>query len=782
MRCRVTGAWPWLVLALTTSGRLDAQTLDLAAQPLLGSSLSGGFLRDLPTSNTPFAIPEGIQSETIGDRFSGAGLNAATAPRFGAFLNSWTQTQFRVGDVSIVDPRTGGVPLFMPTLAMWERVTTTVAGMSLDENASGSSIVLEPRRPGDRWTRAFEGTFSAPFLVSEGGGLAPPVDQVRQWQDGSAFISGPVTGTVGLAAAASWRRLSHLAAPATVETADRVVSGLAHLVIAATPRDELRVLGWVQQIDAAAFADTSVHVQSTWQRRGADRLAWRAFGAYTARGRSVEAAPVQTVDSIVDDAVTDRLDTGAGSVSRWVAGARAASSAKLMPSFGIDVEGARMRADPVGVQQIGELVNGMPARLWTIRSPGTDDRRHSTTLAAFVNERLTPGPLTIDAGLRLDVASAAADLSESSIQWTTWLPRAMVRWQIIGTGGLAMTVGYRRSAYQLPLNVLAVGDAAAPVADVSLWTGQAASPIARVGPGTGGDAGFTAIDPKLERPTTDEGVLAFESRPVSWLQMEAAGIVKREQPLIGLTDSGVPSSAYSAFQVPDPSFEPGSPQGGPLVTVYNRPADAYGRDRYLLTNRTGDDPATFWGIDVNVRAATHRFTVLVGGTIWTRTMATAAAVGYLPTQNDQSVLGNLFVDPNAATAARGQVFPDRSHTVKAAVSGRLPWDVGVGAIARYQDGQPFARLVVVPNLTQGPTAVRAYVNGGTAFTYTGTLDVRVQKAFAVGRTQLTAALDVYNLPNLGNEVTENVVSGPAFRVPTSVQPPRTILLGVHVAF
>jgi hypothetical protein len=74
------------------------------------------------------------------------------------------------------------------------------------------------------------------------------------------------------------------------------------------------------------------------------------------------------------------------------------------------------------------------------------------------------------------------------------------------------------------------------------------------------------------------------------------------------------------------------------------------------------------------------------------------------------------------------------------------------------------------------------VNGGTAFTYTGTLDIRVQKVFTIGRSEVAAVVDVYNLPNLGNEVTEYVVSGPRFRDPTALQPPRTALLGVRVTF
>jgi hypothetical protein len=182
-----------------------------------------------------------------------------------------------------------------------------------------------------------------------------------------------------------------------------------------------------------------------------------------------------------------------------------------------------------------------------------------------------------------------------------------------------------------------------------------------------------------------------------------------------------------------------------------------------------------------VRASTERFTVLFGGNL-TWALGPAAAVGFLPGENDQDVLGNLFVDPNSATAARGQLFPDRSHVLKLAGIYRFPWRVRLGVSARYQDGQPFARVVIAPDLAQGRTAVRSYPNGGTAFTYTGTLDIRVQKVFATRRSEVAALVDVYNLPNLGKEVSEYVVSGPMFRTPTALQPPRTALVGVRVTF
>jgi hypothetical protein len=147
------------------------------------------------------------------------------------------------------------------------------------------------------------------------------------------------------------------------------------------------------------------------------------------------------------------------------------------------------------------------------------------------------------------------------------------------------------------------------------------------------------------------------------------------------------------------------------------------------------------------------------------------------------VVGNLFVDANRVTYARGQLFQDRSHAAKIGAIYRFAGGLTVGALARYLDGQPFARLVAVNDgLTQGPTLVRVFRNGGAAFCYQGTLDVRVQRPFRIGRATLTAGFDVYNLPGLQNEVSEYVVGGPRFRESTAAQPPRTGLVSVRVVY
>jgi len=235
------GACAALILFVAATAR--AQPPSVPERPPLGSTFTAGVLRDLPTGNNAFAVAETIQLEAISDLFTAGGLNAARAPKAGALLNSWTQTQYRIGDVSITDPRSGGTPLMLPFLPLWDRMTVATGAMGLDDGAPGLSISLEPPRPGATWLRSAEGSLSGSALVSGVSGAVPAVDRVDQWQHANLMISGPVTGRVGLAAAGSWRNLSHVAVPGATASTDRVASGFAHVVFAATARDG----GWLVQ-------------------------------------------------------------------------------------------------------------------------------------------------------------------------------------------------------------------------------------------------------------------------------------------------------------------------------------------------------------------------------------------------------------------------------------------------------------------------------------------------------------------------------------------------------
>ena len=90
--------------------------------------------------------------------------------------------------------------------------------------------------------------------------------------------------------------------------------------------------------------------------------------------------------------------------------------------------------------------------------------------------------------------------------------------------------------------------------------------------------------------------------------------------------------------------------------------------------------------------------------------------------------------------------------------------------------------MIVPNLNQGPEAIRAFRNGRTRFTYTLTIDLRLQKQFTIGGCRLTGLVDAFNLLNKAKEVEEFPVTGPLSRLTAAVQPPRAIHVGARFAF
>ena len=140
------------------------------------------------------------------------------------------------------------------------------------------------------------------------------------------------------------------------------------------------------------------------------------------------------------------------------------------------------------------------------------------------------------------------------------------------------------------------------------------------------------------------------------------------------------------------------------MTIYNRRPETFASDRYLLTNPYLMS-ATMASVVVSGELTTKHVYFRMAGTALLSGGA-AGNRGFTAVENDLAMTGELFVDPNAATYARGQLFNDRMYTIKTLSVVTLPRDLRVGVIARYQDGQPFSRMVIVPGLNQGTEAVR----------------------------------------------------------------------------
>jgi hypothetical protein len=767
---------------------------DLAA---IGSSLSPELLRDLPTSNNIYQLLETTEGEVTSDRFYGGGLNTGRPAHDGAFLNSWAQTQFFVGDVNITAPN-GGAPFLFPTVSLWDRVDVGAALMPAGLNSAGFVVSLEPARPASAWTRVIEGSAAGAGLVARPStSVAPPIETLTHWTQGRFLASGPVSPRVGLMATAEWARAEQVERAGLKQAPGDAGLLFANLVVAATPRDEVRTVGWVQRTQApfvgatafheplAADRTTFTHIQSTWARSGANATAWRLFAAYSqAAGSRADATPVAPViERLQDGPVPLLVDSGDRTDRQWSVGARAVTAPRTHTLFaGVDVGRASARIGPSFSGPVSELIDGNRARIWQYSNAGVDAHRHATTVTAFLVDRITLGPgRTLDAGVGYDGVSGSADEAATGISWENVLARALLRWKRSESSFVTYVAGYRRAVDRLTLDTLAVGDPFAPTAVVSRWTPQGVGPVvARVGPGTGGDPTFSTIDPSLSRPTTDEVIAGVDVQLTPGIRGRITGVARHMRHLFNLVDTGAPISSYTAFTIVD--GRPESDGGSVLLPVYNRLPSSFGADRYLLTNNAVEDDAWFEGLVLNAEASVKRLTLMFNATA-SQTAGPATNRGFHFDENDLGGPGELFADPNATPSARGRLFFDRAFTIKLSGVYQFAHGITLGAIARYQDGQPFSRVTVVPDLNQGTEFVRAYPAGDARFMYTGTLDVRLQKRVAIGSTGLDVFVDAYNLVNMGNEVEERVVTGsPAFRDITAIQPPLAVHVGVRLSF
>ncbi len=796
-------AWPrvaaWAVMvAACTAGRAGAQD---APAPLPSTILDrapfdttydAAAFPPLPTGDSIFTVIETTNVETIADRISTGGLGFGSAPHLSAFGSSITQTRYRIGDIDVTSPSTGGAPMFLPDINLWQTMSVDTGVHDVRRNNAGLTVALEPRLPTTAWRGSFDASSSFGDALTSTPASTPAIARLTGWNRGSALVSGPlVPDTAGIVVGGSLTHESEAARASTLASDSDTASLFAHLVVKLSGGDEVRTFGGVQRTtfpaaNAAAFAtvqpslaDTSFHVQSTWLRDQESDRPWRLFGAYTQQHRSPQSAlaTAATADRLLSGPIEDLdADTGARTDRRVTVGGRAnATHGAHALEAGAELAYAASATEPGFAGTVLEQVDGLPARMWTFATPAATSHRSSTTIALYGSDHIAIGTrASLDAALRFEHLGGSADGAAQGISWWTALPRAMFRSTLSQAHHVDWFVGGGLSAYQLPLDVLAWGDPGAPSIDVSTAAG---SLLYNVGPGRTG-----RIDPNLKRPYTYDLTFGIQARPARGVAIELAGLTRWDRQLFGVVNVSPNAPRYTTVDVADPGLDLPNPADDQVLHVFNvvpPGATPYSYDN-LLTNAAGAT-ARRLGAKLSVEYTAERLFVMFGAAAY-EAEGRAASRGYQSGENDQGLVGEDPLFPNATLFDTGRLFGDRAFAGKVAAIYRFPADVTFGATARYHDGQPFSRLVVVPTLNQGTDFVRAFDSGGSRFTFTATLDVRLQKTFAVQGYRVAGFVDGYNLTNRSDEVEERAVTGAAFRTPTAFQPPRTFRLGARVEF
>jgi hypothetical protein len=775
----------------------------LLGPPLeLGTVFDAAALAALPSGREPWSLLRTAEAAVTADRIESGGLFLGEPALFGVHGASWTDTTWRLGDIDITDPDRGGTPLIALPVEALAGLTLSTALTPVAAAGSGAQVTLAVREPEDSWRGALALRTTPSGLAGSGDGIAPSIASLRGWDDVSITGGGAVGPCLGIFASARGTRGEREERGSAFRLRSDALSLLAHAVYRPNPQDEWRLLGAAAAVDRpfagrARLADPttreeqrSVHAQAAFTRRGADGPKWRAALAYQEAGETPPdtAAGVVEIERLQDGPVTElyaprrrvrRFDMSAAVVpDRLRLGGR--NEATL--GMALEQSAAAWRtASPASRGLTAERVGGVPARLWEFGFAATETSAHSSHLALFADDRLALGSLQMEGGLRFAMWHAAGETGGGRIAWTTLSPRITARWRPIGAIGLF--AGWESVHPRLPLRYLLWGDPGGPQGRVYRWDddgdgryepAEQGSLIAVIGPG----GAYSSIDGALRSPQTDGVVAGIDVRPADGWWIRFAGVHRRSTGLVESVDTGVTAADYHTSFLDDPAVDIAGAGDDRPLPVFARDPASFGRDVYLLTNAVDHD-VLHEGVELTVeRRLTQSLLLRVGGTA-SRSTGAGANRGYGVLENDPGAVGELFDQPNADTYARGRLFFDRAYTLKVAALWR-PRDWSFGAVANYQDGQPFARVVIVRGLPQGAEAIPAIRRGDHRFTFTLTVDARIERAFRMGKGRLAVAVEAFNLLDMKNEVEEDVAFGPSFRRVTAIQPPRALRIGLRL--
>ena len=801
-----------VVVRLAPESGMGASTIatERRSEATYQTNLGPEWLADLPSGRTAWSLLDTAHPFVITDRMDNGGLWSARSAKLGGSGPSWTQTQFRLDGLDVTDPRDGGAPAIYPDLGLFEAVQVETARLGIETAGPGLLVSLIPKRPGEVWRGTGE-AFVTPgsWQPDPVAGEAPPLARYDHWTDASIAVNGPITGRTGLFASIRGTHGSRFERDDPVELSNNLASLYGHLVGTAGPDRELRVTTALSRAKRpfegrARYANRDIDERGRMvlgqaaveQVRNGQLVAVSGgFHRISNEPQVIANSQAANIERLLDGPPLAFGDDANTISQRWTLAASIAPAPGTwlrephQLRVGASVSGARVTNKAIYQPVFGELVDGQPARVWDIRYKGVASTWTSTAVSAFVGDRWAVSPrVTVDAGLRLDHDSGSADGAANGIGWTTALPRFTVRWAPRENSPLTVTAGYSWYRDRLPLDYLSVGDPNGPTGTVSRWDDRNAdlffapselTPIAYVGSCCANNVAST-IDPDLKAPYAAEFFIGAEHRMGAW-RMRMTGVDRRERNPVALVNTGVSPSEYVTVDVPDSGIDVDGNTTATTLRLYGRTPAMLGRDRYTLTNPDGLT-SVYQGVDITVdRELFRRWFFRFGGSAY-RIESTGASRGFQSAENDQGLLGEAFLWPNALTSAEGRSFFDRAFVIKLSGAYRAPGDVRVGIVARYQDGLPFSRMVLTDAFIQGRDLVMAIPRGAQRFTYMFTMDAKVEKDLILGRRQVGLILEAYNLTNATIEAEEYVVTGPAFRTVSAVQPPRAVRVGLRFGF
>lgn len=752
---------------------------------------------------------------------------------------SWTQSRYLLNGMDVTDPYYGGTPLFFPDFGGFSFYHHSSGRHPIEDLSPGGYIDLTPREGTSEFHGALAAFLTLPGMTSKNITPALQVEgldeshRLNSFSHYSVGMSGPIVpGRSSFQAAFSHLTLNRDLAEFEPADRGRIASGLVNLSFhlgggcfrffwtGQAVKNPTSGAGRRIPFSSTLNREDRYHIfQALWQGRAGPRHFFEFGGSYS--GGDFESRFQDGINEPHGVEIFRRISRGAAPMAgrdsrrNFVLRGRADSFLPELLGFshrleyGFTFRHASASAEKVILNNLHlHFLGDEPLEIVRFDTP-VQDREKSVDLQLFAQDTVNFGNLaSISFGLHLvstrgsSVAPAwrstnpafgggsPATEDEGKIRWLNLSPRLSVALPLLNSKSFWLRISCARYFYELPLYFLTYGNSASlgglayPWKDANgdrkFQEGEEGSLWRREGPA------FSRIDPDLERPRTDEYAVSLTKFFGRTFVLTFAGFYRQTRNLVETVNTGVPLDAYSKVSIYDPGDNriPGDHDDLNL-TVFNQNADTLGRDFFLLTNPKGPSPRVtrYRGLDLTLVKKFSPMTVFFFSATATEAVGTTSP-GNTEWENDDNIVGALDDNPNALLFARGRVRFDRAYTARLGMSFPLPLGFRLAALAKYYDGQPFARKIIVTGLNQGPFYVQAFPRGVARYEFNLTLDIRLEKSLKWGPGKGRIFLEGYNILNLAQATEENEWTGPEFplRYATEVQSPRVFRLGIGYEF
>ena len=749
-------------------------------------------VKALPTAGSLTARAVQLNSGLVLEREEGAGLFPAEPSRFSFRGGSWTQSRVEIDGFDATDPIYGGRALVWGAVELGE----------VDVRTDSKGTVLVHDHPGP------SASGHTRFLVQGNLGLfdskgttADPIPSLARGHslfDGVLAASGSSSsGATNWSGALSGADVSRSERDSDLERATQRL-GFEGRANHAKGDDLFQGLAMYQG-RRMPFGFTTAEARSAGLMLGA---AWARQHSHAGRFPSLEernetALRVNYLRGTTDDPEFgsplpfERLVDGPPDLQvpyRSVAQKFAIEAARRGFSLGDALSSSLVARfsrslgerdlSPAGFQSL-ESLNGTSARQWTYSSLGPSRLAETRAGLTFGLGYGLYARTRLSGAIELQHVSVSDRDGERILGSTKVLPELRFEWMKSETTNLYAQASIGTAPVPLAGYEAATRNASTVVA--RLWRdlnhdGRASTPelgivVASRGPGS------VSVDPNLAMPTMRQVIVGFRTK-VLGVGIHATAYARRDRNLIETALNPQGSEIARVRNIPDPSGDIVGPSDDQLLPIVEESLRSFTQSQFLLTN-PADHDALGEGAELGFETnAKHVHWGLLGAAF--RDSGRGGNRSLRVGENDFGVVGESFDRTNADTYGYGRLFFDRAYSLRMYLTANDVKGFTFGAIGRYDDGQPFARLVIQNDLPQGPDFVQAIPRGRARLHYTLSVDARLAKRFKAGETGVEISASVFNALGSQFEAEEQVVWQADYRRITMVQPPRAFVIGVRI--